>query len=29
VQPFDKGMTLRDADNFKDIARKSMPRHNH
>ena len=29
VQPFDKGMTLRDADNYKDIARKSLPRDNH
>lgn len=29
VQPFDKGMTLRDADNYKDISRKSMPRDNH
>jgi len=29
VQPFDKGMTLRDADNYRDISRKSMPRDNH
>ena len=29
VQPFDKGMTLRDAPNYRDIARKSMPRDNH
>jgi len=29
VQPFDKGMTLRDADNYKDISRKSLPRNNH
>lgn len=29
VQPFDKGMTLRDADKYRDIARKSMPRHSH
>jgi dihydroxy-acid dehydratase len=29
VQPFDKGMTLRDASNYRDIARKSMPRDNH
>ena len=29
VQPFDKGMTLRDAPNYRDIARKSMPRNNH
>lgn len=29
VQPFDKGMTLRDAPNYRDIARKHMPRNNH
>ena len=29
VEPFDKGMTLRDADLFRDIARKSLPRDNH
>ncbi len=29
VQPFDKGMTLRDADGYRDVARKSLPRHNH
>ncbi|MGB7316868.1 MAG: IlvD/Edd family dehydratase [Planktotalea sp.] len=29
VEPFDKGMTLRGADNYKDIARKSLPRDNH
>ena len=29
VQPFDKGMTLRDAPNYRDIARKHMPRDNH
>lgn len=29
VQPFDQGMTLRDADNYKDIARKHTPRHSH
>ncbi|MEJ6747561.1 MAG: IlvD/Edd family dehydratase [Yoonia sp.] len=29
VQPFDKGMTLRDAPSYRDIARKSMPRDNH
>ncbi|WP_353329231.1 IlvD/Edd family dehydratase [Phaeobacter sp. NW0010-22] len=29
VQPFDKGMTLEDADTYRDIARKSLPRDNH
>ena len=29
VGRFDEGMTLRDATNYKDIARKSMPRDNH
>ena len=29
VQPLDKGMTLRDAPNYQDIARKHMPRDNH
>lgn len=29
VQPFDKGMTLRDAPNYQDIARKHMPRDSH
>ena len=29
VQPFDKGMTLRDAPDCRDIARKHMPRDNH
>lgn len=29
VQPFEKGMTLRDAPNYSDIARKSMPRDSH
>jgi len=29
VQPFDEGMTLKDADNYQDVARKSMPRHSH
>ena len=29
VQPFDKGMTLRDADNYRDVARGSVPRDNH
>ncbi len=29
VEPFDKGMTLRDADNYRDIAGKSLPRDNH
>lgn len=29
VEPFDKGMTLRGADDYKDIARKGLPRDNH
>ena len=29
VQPFDKGMTLRDADDYQDISRKFMPRDSH
>ncbi len=29
VQPFDKGMNLRNADAYRDIARKSLPRDNH
>ena len=29
VQPFDKGMTLRDAEKYQDIARKGLPRDNH
>ena len=29
VGPFDKGMILKDADNYQDIARKFMPRDNH
>jgi len=29
VQPFDKGMTLREADNYQDISRKGLPRDNH
>ncbi|MBT3143130.1 dihydroxy-acid dehydratase [Phaeobacter gallaeciensis] len=29
VQPFDKGMTLEEADTYRDIARKSLPRDNH
>lgn len=29
VGPFDKGMVLKDADNYQDIARKFMPRDNH
>ncbi|MEX0350117.1 MAG: IlvD/Edd family dehydratase [Paracoccaceae bacterium] len=29
VQPFDKGMVLRDAPNYRDISRKSLPRDNH
>jgi dihydroxy-acid dehydratase len=29
VGPFDKGMVLKDADNYHDIARKFMPRDNH
>lgn len=29
VQPFDQGMTLRDAPNYRDIARKHTPRNNH
>ncbi len=29
VQPFDKGMTLRGAHSYQDIARKSLPRDNH
>ena len=29
VGQFDKGMTLRDAPNYRDIARKSMPRDSH
>ena len=29
VQPFDKGMTLRDADKYQDISRKGLPRDNH
>ncbi|PUB15426.1 IlvD/Edd family dehydratase [Yoonia sediminilitoris] len=29
VQPFDKGMTLRDATKYQDVARKHMPRDNH
>ncbi|WP_085308056.1 IlvD/Edd family dehydratase [Planktotalea arctica] len=29
VEPFDKGMTLRGADDYKDVARKGMPRDNH
>ncbi|MEZ5449995.1 MAG: IlvD/Edd family dehydratase [Thiolinea sp.] len=29
VQPFDKGMTLRDADKYRDVARKGVPRDNH
>ncbi|MDP2581842.1 IlvD/Edd family dehydratase [Shimia thalassica] len=29
VRPFDEGMTLRDADNYRDIAAQSLPRDNH
>ena len=29
VRPFSEGMTLRGADEFKDIAHKHMPRNNH
>jgi dihydroxy-acid dehydratase len=29
VQPFDKGMVLRDAPDYRDISRKSLPRDNH
>lgn len=29
VQPLSEGMTLRDAPNYRDIARKHMPRDNH
>ncbi len=29
VQPFDKGMVLRDAPSYRDIARKNTPRDNH
>lgn len=29
VEPFDRGMTLRDADKYRDIARKTLPRDNH
>ncbi len=29
VQPFDRGMTLRDADTYRNIAAKSLPRDNH
>jgi len=29
VEPFDKGMTLRGADSYQDVARKGMPRDNH
>ena len=29
VGPFDKGMVLKDADKYQDIARKFMPRDNH
>ncbi len=29
VQPFDRGMTLRDADQYREIARKFTPRDNH
>ena len=29
VEPFDKGMTLRGADVYQDVARKGMPRDNH
>ncbi|GAA6182706.1 IlvD/Edd family dehydratase [Shimia sp. NS0008-38b] len=29
VQPFDRGMTLRDAPTYRDIARKHTPRNNH
>ncbi|MCP4820401.1 MAG: dihydroxy-acid dehydratase family protein [Shimia sp.] len=29
VQPFDRGMTLRDAPNYRDISSKHLPRDNH
>ena len=29
IEPLDRGMTLRDADRFRDVARKSVPRNNH
>jgi dihydroxy-acid dehydratase len=29
VQPFDRGMTLRDAEKYRDIAGKTLPRDNH
>ena len=29
VEPLDRGMTLRDADTYRNIARKSVPRDNH
>ena len=29
VEPFDRGMTLRDADKYRDISRNSLPRDNH
>lgn len=29
IEPLDRGMTLRDADTYRDVARKSVPRNNH
>ena len=29
VEPFDKGMTLRNAEQYQDISRKNLPRDNH
>lgn len=29
IEPLDRGMTLRGADGFRDVARKSVPRNNH
>ena len=29
IEPLDRGMILRDADTFQDVARKSLPRNNH
>jgi dihydroxy-acid dehydratase len=29
VEPFSKGMTLRGADAYQDVANKAMPRDNH
>ena len=29
IEPLDRGMILREADTFQDVARKSLPRNNH